>query len=152
MLSTTSQKNYFVKPDEGRKLSVLGDTITCKLAGGNLNGWQFFELSGSANSGPPPHTHPWEEGYYILAGEVEVLVGEEVMLATPGYFIHIPANTVHTFNIKSPQAKFLFWVSDDKAEKFFAEIDKEVKELPPNMEKLMTIAQKHQVIPVSPEC
>jgi mannose-6-phosphate isomerase-like protein (cupin superfamily) len=146
-MQTLSHTPTVMAPGEGKALSVLGDRIICKFNAQSSSDWRFFELVGTAQSGPPPHSHPWAEGYYILEGEVQIQVGNHHLTATPGSFIDIPAHTVHTFTIQSPQAKFLFWVTGTEAEQFFEELDREVQEFPPNMEKIMDIAQKHQVIP-----
>ncbi|HBE18564.1 MAG TPA: hypothetical protein DEG17_19200 [Cyanobacteria bacterium UBA11149] len=148
MTLQSSSTLTILKPDGGTKLSVLGDILTCKATVETTdNNWELFELSGLGKSGPPLHTHPWDEAYYILEGEVEVQVGEKIMTTTPGYFINIPGQTPHTYNIQSETAKFLVLVSSPEARHFFEEIDNKIKSLPPDMEEVMNIAQKHNVIP-----
>ena len=47
--------------------------------------------------GPPLHHHPFDEGFYVLEGELTFQLGEELRSATPGDFVFAPANDVHTF-------------------------------------------------------
>jgi quercetin dioxygenase-like cupin family protein len=115
-----SQSASVFKPNEGRVLSVLGDTLTCKSS--DTQSWRFFEVVGSAGGSVPPHTHLWHVGLYVLAGEAKVLLDDQTVQATPGYCIQMPAGTLHTYRILSPQAKFLCWAADSRAEAGFAEM------------------------------
>lgn len=117
--------------------------MTYKSSSSNTQGWRFFELVGSGNGGSP-HTHPWGAGLYILEGEVEVQLGDQTVLATPGYCIHIPAGTVHTYQIRSPQAKFFGWFPDTRAERCFEEVAQAMHSVP---ETITAISQKHHIIP-----
>src|SRR5262249_56826698 len=46
---------------------------------------------GADNGGPPLHVHPEHaEGFYILDGELEVQVGEEVVTGSAGAFFFAP--------------------------------------------------------------
>jgi mannose-6-phosphate isomerase-like protein (cupin superfamily) len=49
-------------------------------------------------AGVDPHTHEDHvDSFYILEGEAEFLIGEEVVRATPGTFVAAPAGLVHGF-------------------------------------------------------
>ena len=50
-----------------------------------------------AGGGPPPHIHREEETYYVLEGQLEVLLGEETVVAGPNDFVNIPRGIVHCF-------------------------------------------------------
>lgn len=133
------------KPNQGKVFSVLGDTITCKSSSTDTQGWRFFELVGSGNGGPR-HTHPWDAGLYVLEGEIEVQLGDRTVIATPGYFINVPAGMVHTYQIQSPQARFVGWFPDTRAEQCFAELDQAAQVEP---EQAIAIRQKHQIVPTA---
>jgi Cupin domain len=135
-------------PDRGRTFSFLGNTITCKSSSEDRDG-RLYEFLGTANSGVPPlHTHPWAENFYFLEGEVEVRVANRILLATPGYAINLPAGVAHTFQIKSSQAKFLVWASDEIVQKYLEELDRAFQSGSLSPEKVMAIAQKYGVRPV----
>lgn len=132
-------------PNQGKVFSVLGDTITCKSSSIDTQGWRFFELVGCGNGGPR-HTHPWDAGLYVLEGEIEVQLGDRTVIATPGYFINIPAGMVHTYQIQSPQARFVGWFPDTRAEQCFAELDQTTQV---GSEQANDIRQKHQIVPTA---
>jgi mannose-6-phosphate isomerase-like protein (cupin superfamily) len=48
-------------------------------------------------SGPGAHSHPEDDIFYVVAGTMSVLIGEEWTHATPGSFILIPGGVVHDF-------------------------------------------------------
>jgi len=46
----------------------------------------------------PPHVHHGsDEAFYVLDGELEVLMGDERRRFTAGELAYVPAGTVHTF-------------------------------------------------------
>ena len=47
--------------------------------------------------GPPPHSHNWDEAFYVLAGEVEFACSGKTIMCPPGTLVHIPAATVRSF-------------------------------------------------------
>src|SRR5947208_13313836 len=58
---------------------------------------------------PPPHVHhAHEEGFYVLEGELEFLVGTERVRAGKGTYVTVPIGIAHTFsNPGSQPARFL---------------------------------------------
>ncbi|MEZ4562962.1 MAG: cupin domain-containing protein [Thermomicrobiales bacterium] len=55
----------------------------------------FF--NGPPDSGPRLHRHPYPELFVIEEGEATFVVGEEVILATPGHILIAPAGVPHRF-------------------------------------------------------
>jgi len=63
-------------------------------------------------SGPPPHIHErYDEGFFIIEGEVEYVVGvgheRRTILAKNGASVWIPRGTMHAFEVKSETARAL---------------------------------------------
>jgi mannose-6-phosphate isomerase-like protein (cupin superfamily) len=59
-----------------------------------------------AGAGPPAHVHERQaEGFYILSGELELVVGgdEEVVRAEPGCAVWVPKSTRHAFRVVSEE-------------------------------------------------
>src|SRR5438132_3202258 len=55
--------------------------------------------------GPEPHVHHHHtDAFYVLEGEIELMLGAErtMLVAGPGTFAAAPPNTVHTFRNASP--------------------------------------------------
>lgn len=104
----------------GRTLRVLDEAIRVDVAGGLL---EAFEVSGPRDSGPPPHSHPWDEAYIGIDGEVEVTIGTTVATLRAGDIAHAPAGTLHSFRIITSTARFRLVTSGHRASAFFADMD-----------------------------
>ena len=116
----------FVEAGKGEVMAVVGDEIVAKVGPQDTNGaWEMFELSGPSKSGPPLHSHPWIEAYYVLDGEVLIRAGGRDETLRPGDFSLVPADVAHSFRIVSDTARFLVMTSGDGAGKFFADVDRE---------------------------
>ena len=69
---------------------------------------------------PPAHTHQREdESYYILEGSIRFWVGETVIDAKAGDFIHLPKGIPHKFELQSDYVKELMWITPSGLEKWF---------------------------------
>lgn len=83
-------------PGEGRVIPGP-EGLTIKASGQETGGViGFLEGLTPPGFGPPRHIHhACDEIFYILDGEFEFALGEEVVHATPGTFVFIPRGTVH---------------------------------------------------------
>jgi mannose-6-phosphate isomerase-like protein (cupin superfamily) len=64
--------------------------------GGAYSLWESVTLPGE---GPVPHIHHnQEEAFYLLDGELEMVLGERTFAAAEGSFILVPRGTVHGFS------------------------------------------------------
>jgi quercetin dioxygenase-like cupin family protein len=144
MQSTSSKRATIFQPDQGKTFSFLGSITTCKFNPGD-RGWQFYELLATEGNPVPLHSHPWDEIDYLLEGEIDFQIGDVKVLATPGYFINLPAGIAHAFTVRSPQAKLLVGVSNEIAAQFMEDLDQAEREQPLTVEKAMAIAQKHNL-------
>jgi quercetin dioxygenase-like cupin family protein len=57
---------------------------------------------GAGGAGPPLHVHPTHgEGFYVLAGEMTLQLGDEIVTAGPGTWAFAPRDTPHTLANRS---------------------------------------------------
>lgn len=72
----------------------------------------------------PTHSHTNEDEYsFVLAGEVGVLLGEEVLLAGPGETVVKPRGVPHAFwNAGEEEARLLELISPGAFERYFVEM------------------------------
>jgi quercetin dioxygenase-like cupin family protein len=106
---------------ESERLWFLGTLARMKLEGEQTGGrfalWEGVLPHGAA---PPLHSHPQDETFYVLEGDVTVwlvepeLAGEESWVTTrgrrcgPGAVAFAPAGAPHTFRVESDTARMLF--------------------------------------------
>ena len=53
---------------------------------------------------PPAHVHArHSESFYVLEGELALVVGEQELAAGPGTWAHVPAGVPHTFELRGDE-------------------------------------------------
>jgi quercetin dioxygenase-like cupin family protein len=92
----------FARTREDNQARWLLDILWLVLATGEDTSGQYsvIEQFMPVGSGPPPHVHPFEdEAFYVLAGEMTVIIGGQKVVLGPGSLSHIAKNTVHEFKV-----------------------------------------------------
>jgi quercetin dioxygenase-like cupin family protein len=131
-------------PGEGDTHPMLTHTLVWKLTGGDTNGqYAIFEMIDTAGGEAPLHSHPWEETFYILEGEIEIQVGNRQQIVSAGAMSHVPANTAHRFQVRSPIARALHIVSPASAAAFYQEVGTAITSFPPDLIVFQEICVKH---------
>lgn len=94
---------------EGRSFSIGADRISV-MGVSDTDAFSVVDyIAAPGVPGPPPHVHHAnEEGFFILEGEVEFLLGDTTTVLGPGSFVHVPIGAVHTFtNVGSGPARWV---------------------------------------------
>jgi mannose-6-phosphate isomerase-like protein (cupin superfamily) len=157
--STDSNRVVVRGPGEGTRsaASTLGIELVFKVVSEDTGGrYAFYEyLAPPGFGGPPPHTHPsFDEGWYILEGELTMRVGDRTLTATPGSFVHVPGSTVHGFANPGPApARFLGLLIPGGFEQYFEELPALVAQhgYPPPPEVMQELTRKHGIVSAPPE-
>lgn len=132
---------------DGESLNILGTRArflcTAEQTG---KAWSLMEVVLPRHTGAPPHAHPWDEAYYVVAGEVKFVVGEEEHLVGAGDFLYAPADTLHAFEGHSDEAaRVIIFDAPAHAAGFFRDVDAQVKTMPADLGKMLDIGARHQV-------
>jgi quercetin dioxygenase-like cupin family protein len=126
-----------------RVLSVVGERLTVLASAKQTEGYEIFLQQGDVGQGPPPHSHDWDESFYVISGEVEFGYGGEAMLAKPGTLVHLPAGTTHWFRFAT-KGEMVSMTSREGASAFFIDVDAKVPHGDkPDIEKLGAVAADH---------
>ncbi len=150
---SVNEGNLVLGPGEGKKVPVPGHKITHKVTGADTDGRYSLlevELDGE---GPPQHIHKNEdEAFYVLEGEIAVLLGESTVIAKAGSFVLIPRGTRHTFSrIEKKPAKLLAMFTPAGFEKFFDDaVDLDVTDTEAYVAKAEALADKYNMDIVGP--
>ena len=121
--------SFFRATSTGTILMGPGDVYTI-LASSAETGGDYIALEAvvPAGGGPPLHIHHNQvETFYILEGEMDIRLGDDIHEAKAGDFIHISKGTPHNFlNRSQNPAKMVFtFVPAGDIEEFFRESFKE---------------------------
>ena len=112
---TSAGRHFFLGPNEGKALFVLGDVVTFKVtAEESDNAYFLTEIVSEPGGGPAfLHTHVPQETFWILEGDYEVYGqdenGEKYALSAPvGSTVHVAGNVPHGFrNVGDTRGKVL---------------------------------------------
>ena len=136
--------SMIVKSQDVRSLHVLGTQVRFLCEGHSTNNvWSLMEVTLPQDAGPPPHSHQWDEAYFVTEGEVQFTVGDQRFTATAGDFVYTPGSVVHGFRGASQgPARVLIFDAPAHAGTFFKRVDREVKELPRDLPKVLDIGEE----------
>lgn len=123
---------------------LLGETLRPMLTNAMGSSIEVFDTEGPAEAGPPPHTHPWEEIYLVLDGELEVTVNGKASRVNSGEIVHIPAGATHAYR-NITQTHFLTILSKGNASKFFKQCSEEVAMNPPDIPGVIACGESHGI-------
>ena len=127
-------------------LSIVGEGITILLSNSESSGYELFIQEGSEGSGPPPHSHAWDESFYVIAGNIEFGYGKEKMTASPGTLAHIPSGTVHWFRFCAGGGKMLSVTGQNSnAANFFTDLANAIPTGEPDIERIKIVGERDGV-------
>ena len=122
---------------------MAGEKITVLASNAATQGYEIFLQQGDEGTGPPPHSHNWDESFYVIKGNVEVNYGDKTITATPGTLVHVPAGTTHAFHFAAGGGEMISVTGQtSQAAHVFNTIDHEVPAGPLDIPKLIAVAQK----------
>lgn len=101
---------------------------------------------------PPPHFHrTFEEGFYVLEGELEFLAGTESLRAGAGTFVMVPIGAVHTFsNPTDKPARFLNTFTPPRYIGYFEELSQLIQAgVTPGSHQFAELMARHDTVVVS---
>lgn len=84
--------------DRQPALNVLGTKITVLASAAETRGQAITLQSGAEGTGPPPHSHDWDESFYVTAGQIVFTCAGQTSICPAGTFVHVPGGTVHSFS------------------------------------------------------
>ncbi|MBW4518190.1 MAG: cupin domain-containing protein [Scytolyngbya sp. HA4215-MV1] len=148
MTSTLLKAPALLAPGEGESFPMLTHSFTIKVSAQDTKGeWVMYEIADTLGNGAPLHSHPWDEAFYVLEGELAVQIGNQKMTAIAGSSMFVPAGVAHGFSVSSPTVRFLATISPaTAAEAFYREMGEKVADLasaePAVLEEL---CQKHRL-------
>lgn len=136
---------FVLRPaDRASPLNVVGEHITVLASGATTGSYEIFLQEGPEGSGSVPHTHPWDESFFVTQGEVDFSLEDgENLTATAGTLVHVPAGSKHWFRWRAGGGAMLSMTSRQGASAMFTEIHQEIAPDRPDVDKLIEIAVRH---------
>jgi quercetin dioxygenase-like cupin family protein len=103
-MENTNNSLTAVAAQEGPSVSVVGDTYRIVIGSEQTNGaYALIDMLIPPKGGPSPHSRAtFQEAFYIIDGQIEVITKEKKYTATKGSYVNIRFNgPVHKFTNKT---------------------------------------------------
>jgi quercetin dioxygenase-like cupin family protein len=118
------KETLFRETDE--QFIILGNLVTLLVTGEDTVGkYAIFEDIAPPLAGPPPHTHPDQEIFFVVSGNFEFVIDDltKPFRTKPGDVVKVPSNALHTYkNVGQTAGKLLTILSPGKLEDYFRAI------------------------------
>ena len=106
-------------PEQGERLWFLGTLAIIRVPGEAVDGrFALIEFLLPRHASPPLHTHPQDESYIVLEGQLTVHAGSERFRLDAGATGVVPAGVAHTFRVDSDTARVLVLSTPAGIERF----------------------------------
>ena len=132
--------------DRQSALNVIGTQVTVLASSVDTHGQEFTFQSGEEGMGPPPHSHDWDESFYVLKGSIEFICSGENYMCNPGTLVYIPGGTVHAFSYGPNGGEMLEITSKGSiATQMFTALSKEIPPGTPDIHKVIEVFKQNGV-------
>ena len=143
-------KGIFLEPGEGKVVTARASKMVFKALHETTGGiFSFMEREiPVSNVRPQPHRHEGPEGFYVVDGSIEFVVGGETRVGGPGFWALAPRGVTHTFvNAGNSPARLLI-IHTPAADAYFADLETLWKDSTPTPEAERALMKRHGVEPV----
>jgi quercetin dioxygenase-like cupin family protein len=104
---------------QGERLWFLGTLAILRVPGEAVDGrFALIEFLFPRDASPPLHTHPQDESYIVLDGQLTVRAGADSFELEEGGICVIPTGVAHTFRVDSDTARVLVLSTPAGIERF----------------------------------
>ena len=141
-----SARPFVVTPHDVKPMSVLGIRITVLAANTATQGYEITLQEGDEGAGPPPHSHEWDESFYVLRGEVVITCEGKGTTLRAGSLVHVPRGTVHAYRFAAGGGGMLEVSSQGgRATEMFTNVAKEFPRADGDVPKLLGLLLENGV-------
>jgi quercetin dioxygenase-like cupin family protein len=139
--------HFVLNPDQYEPaLNVVGTKVTVLVSNAATQSYGVTLQRGDEGTGPLPHSHDWDECFYVLKGGVEFLCDGKSHACSAGTLVHVPRGTVHGFRFGPGGGQMLELTGQGAlAAQMFTAIDREMPEGPPDIPRLLGVLSRNGV-------
>ncbi len=128
------------KEDYEPALDVVGTKVTALANKDETNGQEFTYQSGAEGMGPPPHSHAWDESFFVIKGTVEITTDGKTVVCEPGTLAYVPGGTIHSFKYGPGGGEMLEITGErSRAVGMFTDLSQEIPAGAPDKEKIVAV-------------
>ena len=140
-------QHFVLTPDRREPaLHVVGTDVVVLASNAATQSFGITYQQGDEGTGPPPHSHDWDESFYVLGGAIEFFVDNEAHLCVPGTLVYVPRGTVHGFRYGKGGGQMLEVTGQGaRAAQMFTAVNDEIPVGPPDVPKLLDVLLRNGV-------
>ena len=124
-------------------LEVLGTQITILTSAQDAGGREVTIQSGEEGTGPPPHSHVWDESFYVLSGQIAFTCDGDTVMCSEGTFVHVPAGCVHSFSYGPGGGLMLEITEGGRAAALFRKLSEKIPPGPPELPRIVEVLERN---------
>ena len=143
---------FVLKPGDGRSIDLGNFEMSLKATGEETDGaFALLEAAEPPDFGPPLHIHrDAAEAFYILEGEYQIFIDEQVHVCPAGSFIFIPAGIRHGFRVGALPSRKLNLYTPAAMVGYFDQLSAAIKGGVAGPDRLDDIARRHGMEVIGP--
>jgi mannose-6-phosphate isomerase-like protein (cupin superfamily) len=125
---------------------LRGTEVTVKVKSGQAEGASVTEWVAAPGFDTGLHVHErLEETWYVLGGELEFHLGDEIVNAAAGACVFVPPRIPHAFaNRSQASARFLLMMSPSTHDRYFVELAEILRHSgPPDSEAIAALRARY---------
>lgn len=142
------QDPIVVLPNGGDRLSISGGEYVHRIKSADTNGgFSVIEIISPPGEGAALHVHENEdELVYLLSGEIEVMLGDQTMLAVPGVTALLPRGIAHGFtNVGDTPSVVIDTILPGAFDNYFSEMAALYKKGEPSEQEIDALSEKYGI-------
>jgi quercetin dioxygenase-like cupin family protein len=113
-------------------------------------GQEIFHQYGQEGAGSGLHFHPWDESFFVIAGEVSCGIDGVDTVVGPGSFVHIPGGSTHWYRFGPGGGELVSMTSKGNASAMYETFAREGSWVSPDRAKLVELSARHGQTVVTP--
>lgn len=122
-MSNPSSNARVVKASERpAPMRIAGFDIQTLISGEEAQSFEVFFTSGKDGTGPAPHSHSWDETFFVIEGPVVFGVGDQEQWIEAGTLLHVPGGERHWYRFGDQKGEFLSFTSGKAAAPMYREL------------------------------
>lgn len=137
-------------PGEGRTFWTSLSDARVKIESGVADFSVFESSPPPAAPGPPPHVHhSYDEAWYVIAGEIEFIVGDRRERQSAGSFVFVPRGVTHSFGNPGPSEARILVIGSPRVQALVEELGRLGRNGPPDPAAVADVFRRHdsEVVP-----
>lgn len=107
--------------DRPTALRVAGFDIHALITGDDAQSFEVFFTRGQDGTGPAPHSHAWDETFFVIRGPVLFGVGDREHPIEAGTLLHVPGGERHWWRFEV-EGEFLSFTSGKEAAAMYRDL------------------------------